>query len=434
MEMNDMIIVSVDDHVVEPPNLFDNHLSGALKASAPRFVEDAKADYWVYGERRIGNVAMNAVAGRPLEEYGFEPTKLSGMRRGCWDIHERIDDMNANGVLGSLNYGSFVGMDGSLFLSHPDKKEALAHLKAYNDWHVDEWCGTYPGRMIPLGILPIWDIYETVAEIKRLAAKGCHTITISDNPEAKGLPGIHAPYWEPFFKACAENNVNITCHIGTGNAPKHPSMLSPIEVWTITFPMAIAVGAADWLHLPALQKYPDLKITIIEGGIGWVPYFLERADYVNWRHSSWTHSDFGNEKPSDVFKKHFYTCFIEDRFGLQNRNEVGIDRICYECDFPHSDSVWPESPERLWKSMEGLGMTDEEINKVTHLNAMRACNYDPFRHIAKKDATVGSLRAEAKAKGVSTAPISFGGAARPVEEGVTRVVTSGDVAKLFAPA
>jgi predicted TIM-barrel fold metal-dependent hydrolase len=431
MQMNDLILVSVDDHLVEPPDVFENHVPAAFRDSAPRLIREPNADYWMYGDRKIRNVAMNAVAGRPLEEYGFEPAKLSGMRRGCWDIHDRIDDMNANGILGSLCFGSFTGMDGSVFLANPDKRAALAHLKAYNDWHIDEWCAAYPGRMIPVAVLPLWDMAETVAEIRRVASKGCHAVSVSDNPTVKGLPSIHNQYWAPFFKACAEHDVTISCHIGTGNAPSHTSMDSPIEVWTTTFPIAIAMGAADWLHLPALKQYPNLKISLTEGGIGWIPYLLERADYVHWRHHSWTNSDFGGEKPSDLFRKHFYTCFIDDRFGLQNRDAIGVDTICYECDYPHSDSVWPESPELLWKSFDGLGMTDLEINKVSHLNAMRAFNYDPFKHIARKDATVGALRAAATAKGVSTAPVSFGAAERPVEEGVTRVVTSGDVVKLF---
>jgi predicted TIM-barrel fold metal-dependent hydrolase len=431
MEMNDLILVSVDDHLVEPADVFENHVPAAFRDSAPKLIREPSADYWMYGDRKIRNVAMNAVAGRPPEEYGFEPAKMNGMRRGCWDIHDRIDDMNANGILGSLCFGSFTGMDGSVFLANPDKVAALVHLKAYNDWHIDEWCAAYPGRMIPVAVLPLWDMAATVEEIKRVAAKGCHAASVSDNPTVKGLPSIHNAYWAPFFKTCAENNVTISCHIGTGNAPSHTSMDSPIEVWTTTFPMAIAMGAADWLHLPALKQYPELKISLTEGGIGWIPYLLERADYVHWRHHSWTNSSFEAGKPSDLFKKHFYTCFIDDRFGLMNRDEIGIDTICYEADYPHSDSVWPESPEHLWKSFAGLNMTDLEINKITHLNAMRAFSYDPFKHIARKDATVGALRAAATAKGVSTAPMSFGGAERPVEAGVTRVVTSGDVMKLF---
>src|SRR5271163_2540037 len=90
METNDLIIVSVDDHLVEPPTLFDNQLTARQRETAPRMIREGDQDFWVYGARRFRNIAINAVAGRPPEEYGFEPSALTGMRKGCWDIHERV--------------------------------------------------------------------------------------------------------------------------------------------------------------------------------------------------------------------------------------------------------------------------------------------------------------------------------------------------------
>jgi predicted TIM-barrel fold metal-dependent hydrolase len=408
--------------------MFDNHLTAAQMANAPKLVRHADgSDRWVYGDIVVNNIGMNAVAGRPPEEYGFEPSSLEGMRRGCWDVHARIGDMNANGILGSINFGSFVAMDGSMFLRAPDKKAALIHLKAYNDWHIDEWCGAYPGRFIPMAILPLWDVNECVAEVKRVVAKGCHAVSFPDNASARGLPSIHSGHWEPFWKVCADNNIMVNCHIGTGNMPPHPSMESPIEVWTICMPIAIALAAADWLHLDAMKRYP-LKVALTEGGIGWIPYFLERADFTNWRHKAWTNSEFA-KKPSDLFREHFYTCFVDDKFGVDNLDKIGEDHVFYECDYPHSDSVWPNSPEIFHESAKHL--SDVQINKITHLNAMKAYSYDPFSVLDRKDCTVGALRAQAKAAGVDTSPFIAGGANRPVEEGVKRVVTSGDVVKLF---
>jgi hypothetical protein len=206
-------------------------------------------------------------------------------------------------------------------------------------------------------------------------------------------------------------------------------MESPIEVWTMCFPLAIALGAADWLHLPALQRYPKLKVALSEGGIGWIPYFLERAEYVNEQHRAWTRSDFGGRHPRDIFREHFYTCFIDDKFGLNNRHEVGVDSIMYECDYPHSDCLWPNSPERLMSTLEGI--PDDEINKMTHLNAMQAFQYDPFSILGRENCTVGALRAQAV--DVDTTPKSYGGN-RPLGDDMSKPVTSGDVMKLFMPA
>jgi hypothetical protein len=191
-------------------------------------------------------------------------------------------------------------------------------------------------------------------------------------------------------------------------------------------PMAIAVGAADWLHLEALQRYPDLKVALSEGGIGWVPYFLERSDFSHSQHQAWTHSQFPT-KPSDTFRRHFLNCFIEDRFGLENLHAVGEDTVAYECDYPHSDTLWPKAPEALWDSLRGL--TDEQIDKVTHLNAMRFFNFDPFRRYKREELTVGALRAQATQ--VDVTPRSYGGEAPLAAGDRPRVVTSGDVIRMF---
>jgi predicted TIM-barrel fold metal-dependent hydrolase len=431
VEMNDMVIISVDDHISEPPDLFKNHLSGADLESAPKLITDGTGgEMWVYQGQQFPCVGLNAVVGRPFEEYGMEPTSLEQMRKGVYDVHARIEDMDVNGIAASLNFGSVFDFAGGRLAKAPDKKLAVRHLQAYNDWHVDEWCAAYPGRFIPCGILPCWDMDAAIAEIGRLTDKGCHTVSINENPTVIGLPSIHNDYWDPFFKAINDHDMTICLHIGGGNPAPHATMETPIEAWISTMPMTIAVGAADWLQLEELQQYPDLRIALSEGSIGWVPYFLERADFSNSRHKAWTNSRFpGDMKPSDTFKRHFLNCFIDDAFGLQNIEYIGEDMIAYECDYPHSDTLWPEVPERLWPTIKHL--TDAQIDKITHGNAMRFFRFPMFDHFKREDLTVGALRKRAKAAGVDTSPKSSGGE-RPLAEGDTRPVTSGDIMQMFA--
>jgi predicted TIM-barrel fold metal-dependent hydrolase len=432
MKMNDMVIVSVDDHITEPGNVFDKQLSGKDRASAPVLkLKQNGTNYWEYQGKKIQSVALNAVAGRVREEYGMEPTALEQLRKGCWDVDARVDDMNVNGVAASLNFPSFAGIDGGLFISAADKSQAIVHMRAYNDWHIDEWCGAHPGRFIPLGILPLWDPQETAKEVKRLANKGCHAVTMSENPTKRDLPSIHSDYYEPLWKAVVENDTAICLHIGTGNLAPHCSPESPIEVNIATMPVAVAFGAADWLNLAALQRYPKMKICLSESGIGWIPYLMERADYSHEQHHVWTHSNqyFGDEKPSVIFKRHFSSCFIDDAYGLRNIDLIGEDNICYEVDYPHSDAPWPHAPETLWKSAQHL--TDAQIDKITHRNAMRLYNFDPFKHHKRADLTVGALRAKAKAAGVDTTLISTGGAAPLAPGEKPRPVTSADVIAMY---
>ena len=153
MKMDDMIMLSVDDHIVEPPTVFKNQLTAKQLETAPTMRRVNGADNWYYGKAKLMNVGLNAVAGRPSDEYGMEPASLDGMRRGCWDVDKRVEDMNADGILASMCFGTLAGMDGTVFHNHPDKDEALLHLKAYNNWHIEEWAGAHPGRFIPMGVI-----------------------------------------------------------------------------------------------------------------------------------------------------------------------------------------------------------------------------------------------------------------------------------------
>lgn len=429
MKMENLIIASVDDHIVEPPTMYDQHLSVQHKAIKPIVIKDAKgADFWLFEGRRAGNIGLNAVVGRMREEYGCEPISFDQMRKGAWDIDARIEDMNANGILSSLNFSSVVQFDGALFHRFNDKANALILLRAYNDWHIDEWCGSYPGRNIPNALIPYWDIDATVAEIERVAAKGCHAISFSDNPSLRGQPSIHDEHWAPLWKACADHGMVINIHIGSGSYAPHASMASPIDAWIVTMPISIVNSAADWLWLKALHQYP-LKIALSEGGIGWIPYFLERADFTYEHHRAWTHSDFGAKKPSEVFREHFMTCFIDDIFGLKNLDAIGEDNVSYECDYPHSDSIWPESANMLLDSVGGL--TDRQIDKITHENALKLYNFDAFGMMGgRENCTVGALRK--LATHVSTAPVSFGGPSPLAAGEQPRPVTSGDITRMFA--
>ena len=419
MQVEDLILVSVDDHVVEPPDLFEGRLSKKAAERAPRVVKlDDGRDVWMFEGNAMPNVGLNAVAGRVPEEYGLDATSFDQMRPGCYDIHERVRDMNVNGVLGSLNFPSLAGFTGQLFYTCEDKDIALELLQAYNDWHIDEWCGTYPGRMIPLAVPPIWDPELMAAEIRRSAEKGCHAVTFSENPEKLGLPSFHSDHWDPFWQACCDTDTVVCIHIGSSSQLVSTSSDAPIDTLITLQPMNIVLAAADLLWSPVLRKFDKLRVALSEGGIGWIPYFLERVDYTYQHHRAWTNQDFGDKLPSQVFNERILTCFIDDAVGIEVRHHLNMDHIHWECDYPHSDSTWPHAPEMAMKYLEGL--PDEDINKITHLNAMRNFSYDPFAHIPKGEATVGALRAQAT--DVDTSLVSYG-TGKFQEDGIVTAMT-----------
>ncbi|ABW14740.1 amidohydrolase 2 [Parafrankia sp. EAN1pec] len=247
-------------------------------------------------------------------------------------------------MLASLDFPSMARFCGQFFASRVDQDPglALAVLKAYNDWHLDAWCGSYRDRFIPCSIPPIWDPQLMAAEIRRTAAKGSHAVSFSMNPYALGLPSLHSDHWDPFWAACQETETVVCVHIGSGR---------------------------------------------------------HRVDYTYKQHKAWTRPNLGGRLPSEVFLDHVVTCFIVDAFGLANLDRMNEDMITWECDYPNSDSTWPRSPEVVAEAVAGL--TDTQVDKVTHLNAMRVFSFDPFALRPREQCTTGALRREVAGHDIS---------------------------------
>jgi predicted TIM-barrel fold metal-dependent hydrolase len=405
MQIDDLILVSVDDHIIEPPDLFVGHLPSKYEDRAPRIERTPHgADVWRFGEVVVPNVALNAVAGRPKDEYGLEPQALEEIRPGCWQVDERVKDMNAGGVLASMNFPSFPGFAARLFAVE-DREFALALVRAYNDWHIDEWCAAHPARFIPMALPVIWDAESCADEVRRVAAKGCHSLTFTENPHALGYPSFHDPSWDPLWRALCDTGTVLSIHLGSSGQLAIPAPDSPPDVMITLQPMNICSAAADLLWSRVLKEYSELRIALSEGGTGWIPYFLDRVDRTYDMHHRWTGQAFGTRLPSDIFREHFLTCFISDPTGVALRREIGIDNIAWEADYPHSDSMWPTAPEELMATFDKYGVEDDEIAKMTHENALRWYSFDPFTLIERENATVGALRAAASGHDVTVRPM-----------------------------
>jgi hypothetical protein len=256
--------------------------------------------------------------------------------------------------------------------------------------------------------------------VRRMAKKGCHAVTFSENPSKLGHPSLHDPHWDPFWTACADENTVVCLHIGSSSEVVITSFDAPVDTLITLQPMNIVQAAADLVWSPVLRNYPTLRFALSEGGIGWIPYFLERIDHVYRKHRAWTHQDFGDMLPSELFLERIITCFIDDAFGIQSRDLLNVDMITWECDYPHSDSSWPVAPETVGGYLNGV--SDDVVNKITHENALRLFSFDAFTHVPKAQATVGALRAQA-----TDVDLGFRSSARLKKEG-TATVTVLDLA------
>jgi predicted TIM-barrel fold metal-dependent hydrolase len=396
MHKDDLILISVDDHIAEPPDMFEQHLAAKYQDLAPRVVEeDGGVQQWYYGNLRGRNLGLNAVAGKPPEYFNIDASRYEEMRPGCYDVHQRVRDMNAGGQLAGLNFPNWTGFSGQVLNQGPDPQVNEVMIRAYNDWHVDEWCGAYPDRFIPCGVLPLFDAELAAKEIRRLAAKGCHAVTFSENPEALGMPSIHSRAWDPLFAAATDEGTVLCCHVGSSSRIFHTSADAPASVATTLSPVSSILTLCDLMFCDAFARFPDLRFSLTEGDIGWIPFFLWRAEHVFERHKGWTRQTFpdGVNGPSDVFHRNILCCFIDETVGLANIESFNIDNICWESDYPHSDGIWPNAPEVLSETFKGFD--DERIDKITHGNAIAHYRFDPFAHRTKDECRAGALRAQA---------------------------------------
>ncbi|OBF09119.1 amidohydrolase family protein [Mycobacterium sp. 852002-10029_SCH5224772] len=383
-------LISVDDHILEPPNLWVDRVAAKDRDRAPHMeVDDSGMDVWVYDGKRMPSSGLSAVVGKSKEEFSPEPLNYSEMRPGCYDAKARIEDMDRSGVLASLCFPTLPRFCGQLFMEASDREFGFQCLQIYNDWLVEEWCGVAPGRYIPLMLIPMWDPKLAVTEMERMAAKGVTAFAFSENPEPLGLPTIHDAdhYWDPVMAAANELQMVASMHVGSSSQLPRICADAPFMA-NLTWGATRTSGTMlSWLFSGLFQRYPNLKIALSEGEVGWMPYFLERAEQVLDKQRYWVKrgtkfmGHAGNEADLDTldiretFRNHIFGCIIEDRHAIKSLDEIGEDNVMCETDYPHSDSTWPDCIDVARDTMKDL---PENVQyKLLRGNAERLYRFTP---------------------------------------------------------
>ena len=388
------MIVSVDDHVVEPPHVWQQWLPAKYREAGPRVERhrlgelsytggtsydydldpaDGSGDWcdiWFYEDGMYPHKRHVAAVGFHRDDMTLTPITYDEMRPGCYEPKARAADMLANHVDLSLSFPTFPRFCGQTFYEGRDKDLGLACIRAYNDWMVEEWCAQSDGVLVPLIIIPLWDAELAAAEVLRNAERGCRAVCFSEIPPHLGLPSIHTGFYEPFITACEDTGTVICMHIGSSSKMPVTSADAPTGVAaTLSFNNAMA-SLSDWLFSGILPRHPGLKIAYSEGQIGWLPYILERADTVWEEHRAWADTKrLVPEPPSTYWYRHGFGCFFQDRHGLASLDEVGVDNVTFETDYPHTDSTWPNTLEVATEMFAGLD--DDTVHKIVRGNALR---------------------------------------------------------------
>jgi predicted TIM-barrel fold metal-dependent hydrolase len=382
-------IVDMDAHVVEPADLWSSRLPAKYRDVGPRveylpggnpilvgggYLEEPGTEgppvaWWFYEDHKYSVKRLIAAAGYPADEITTQGVTFDDMRPGCWQPTARLADMDVNGVQAQLCYPNYPRFCGQIFLRASDKELALLGVRAYNDWMVEEWCGSSGGRLLPLCLVPMWDAGLAATEVRRNAGRGVRAVAFSEVPPYLGLPSIYSGYWDPFFEACQETRTLVCMHIGSGTKAPHTSDDAPDAVDSVLIFGNSAAGMTDYMYSGVLHRYPDLHVMFAECQIGWVPYLVERADDIWDTHRGWSESKkFCPEPPSTYYRRQIHSCFFKDPVGVDLLDRVGLGNVMFETDYPHQDGTWPFSREA---AAQQFGHLDQaSIDRIARGNAI----------------------------------------------------------------
>ena len=367
-------LFSVDDHILEPANLWSSRVPAKFRELAPHVVSENNREAWHYNNTKGQPTGLFAVAGKPPEEWNSDPQNYTDMIRGCYDPKERAKDFLSNGVRASVSFPTQCGFGGELFLGF-ERELASACIEAYNDFILDEWCPSGPpGLYVPTIITKLWDADAAAKEIYRCAQKGAKVLSFLENAMMLGLPSYWTNYWDPVWRACEELDMPICMHIGSGFGAQKTALPheQPPTVGIALGNIGAQKAMVDFTMSPVCRNFPKLKLVFSEGGIGWIPAALERADRQFTRHAAWTKAT--GMLPSEVFARNMHFCMIYEPVALKTvRHLVGVERILWELDYPHADTPWPDAQAEVREQMEGI--PKDETDAMLWKNAERLFNW-----------------------------------------------------------
>jgi predicted TIM-barrel fold metal-dependent hydrolase len=395
------LLVSADDHVVEPADLWTSRLPARYREIGPHVVRErvshikraslnlqveqsddgAWADVWHYEDLRVPLMLQSAAVGFPRNEVGLRAVTFDEIRPGCYRPQERLADMDVSGVEAQLCFPNVapIRFCGQGFLEARDRELALLCVRAYNDFILDEWCADSGGRLIPCGIIPLWDVALAVREVHRTAAQGMRAMCFSEAPAHLGLPSIHSGYWDPFFAACEETQTVVMIHIGSSSHVDLPSKDdTPMGEFTLMVTLNATGSIVDWLFSGVLVRHPGIKVCFAECQIGWLPYYLQRMDEMWEQDRAYLSDQYEKvpDLPSSYFRRNLYVTFFSDPLGLRLLSDIGTDNVLCETDYPHNDSTWPVSREYLRKQTTAAGLSQLDTEKVARGNARKLFRLD----------------------------------------------------------
>ncbi len=351
--------ISADSHVVEPPNLWLDHIDPGYRERAPRVINDNGNDVFTVEGVDLLPIAGGSAANRSSQQMlrgSYEEVTF----KGAYDPDERLKDQDTDGVQAEVVYPTIA----LRMFSIDDPDLLRACFRAYNDW-IAQFVGAHPDRLKALALIPLDDMEAAVIELHRTRKLGLGAAVIGLHQETDDVQ-YDSPTYDPFWAAAQELEMPISMHVLTNRAkiPIRNAITKSTDVYWMERTLATMIFGG------VFQRFPRVKAISAENDVGWVPFFMERMDYVFGKGMASQYPiGSGSEKPSDFFRRNIYCTFMRDRSGILAREQVGVEHMLWSSDYPHFDSTWPNSQKVIGDIFQGV--PEEDKGKIIAGNAAK---------------------------------------------------------------
>jgi predicted TIM-barrel fold metal-dependent hydrolase len=377
-------IVDCDTHFTEPADLWTSHAPAGMKDKMPHVRRVGEADKWFIGDKDFGSLGGNVIAkdhNKLLGKLAFQ--RYDQINPGSYDVKERLKDMDAMGVWAQICFqNGGVTQVGSLVALN-DEPLAMTVTQIFNDACAERMAES-DGRINCLATLPYWNKDLMIAEMKRIVDLGIKGITLPDRPEriSEGYVGPNggiSDFWAEVFEICNDTGTPLNFHLNTAMNPDaaiwdNLGFDQRLPIHALIGHIGCAATMSNFIVSGILDQYEKLKIGLIESGTGWVPFWLEAMDHQLSEFR--TRENRGLKlKAKEYFRRHFWVSFwFEDYAPRHMLDEIGVDNVMFETDFPHPTSLYPGVQDKL---VEVLGDHDHATRKkVLQDNAARLYNLE----------------------------------------------------------
>lgn len=378
MSLLDLHVIDVDAHITEPPDLWTRNAPAEHADRVPRVVETDTGLQWVVDGVPIGRAMGSSVIrrdGTKVPGFDFITWDADEIATASYDMGERLRVLDELGLWAQILYPNTAGFGAQRFgeIEDPELRRLCATL--YNDAMVETQEGS-GGRLVPMALVPWWDLDASVAEVQRAASNGLRGVNLCSDPHLRGAPDLGERAWDPFWAACAEHDLPVNFHIGASDTSMTwfgtsawPSQDDErkLAIGSAMMYLSNARILANLVFSGVLERFPTVRFVSVESGIGWIPFFLESLDYQI-HESAPSVVDQLSMKPSDYIRRQVYGCFWFEHAALDSViDALGADRVLFETDYPHPTCLYPDPLGRAEAALAGVG--ESTVRKVMQDNA-----------------------------------------------------------------